>query len=236
MAHAEQISTLRRRRSALIGRMAQIRRHFDTYKENEQVDEDYLIVCHKAFEDNWAKILAVQAELEALDAEENDRLSPLWDDYFQFETRLSGLKRAPTPAKVNLPQRESVNESEPASLKLPDIPLTPFSGSIEEWEHFHDVFAANVDRNESLSAVKKFQYLKAALTGKAAQSIQLLEVTGANYPIALNILKERFDYHRRVCMRHWNLIKNILKSGRKRQKPLKTYWKHSRRTVKHSLN
>jgi hypothetical protein len=89
--------------------------------------------------------------------------------------------------------------------------LTTFSGSIEEWGHFHNVFVANVDRNENLSAVRKFQYLKAAVTGKAAQSIQMLEVTGANYPIPFNILKERFDYHRRVCMRHWHLIKKYPK-------------------------
>jgi hypothetical protein len=70
---------------------------------------------------------------------------------------------------------------------------------------------ANVDRNENLSPVKKFQYLKAALTGKAALAIQMLEVTDANYPTAFNRLKTRFHNHRRVCMRHWDLIKDYPK-------------------------
>jgi hypothetical protein len=96
-------------------------------------------------------------------------------------------------------------------LKLPEIPLPIFSGSIEEWDHFHDIFVSNVDRNENLSPVKKFQYLKAALTGKAARTIQMLEATDANYSIAFNLLKARFHNHRRVCMRHWDLIKHYPK-------------------------
>jgi ABC-type sulfate transport system substrate-binding protein len=70
---------------------------------------------------------------------------------------------------------------------------------------------STVDHNENLSPVKKFQYLRAAVTGKAARSIQMLEVTDANYSIAFNLLKEKFDYHCRIYMRHWDLIKNYPK-------------------------
>jgi hypothetical protein len=44
------------------------------------------------------------------------------------------------------------------------------------------------------------------LTGKAARSIQSLDTTAINYQIAIDILKDKFDCHRQVCTRHWDLI------------------------------
>jgi hypothetical protein len=166
MANAEKISTLRHRRSALIGRMIQIKRHLDTYEANGQENEDYLTSCCKSLGENWAKIIAVQDELDELDEEDPGCGILASEEYHQLDARIANLKRAHTSTKVNLPQRESGSEPEPTSLKLPEIPLTTFSGAIEEWEHFHDVFVANVDRNEKFSAVRKFQYLKAVSSWK----------------------------------------------------------------------
>ncbi|XP_060823984.1 uncharacterized protein LOC132911379 [Bombus pascuorum] len=47
---------------------------------------------------------------------------------------------------------------------------------------------------------------QSSLTGKAAQSVQILDITDLNYSIAMDTLKEKFDCHRQVCMRHWDLI------------------------------
>jgi hypothetical protein len=75
MAHAEQISTLRRRRSALIGRMTLTRCQLDDYEENKRVDKNYLISCSKSFEENWMKIIAVQNDLDMLSLETRKNLS-----------------------------------------------------------------------------------------------------------------------------------------------------------------
>lgn len=48
------------------------------------------------------------------------------------------------------------------------------------------------------------------MTGKAARSIQSLDGTKANYSIAIDILKEKFDCHHKICMRHWAFIYNYL--------------------------
>ena len=61
--------------------------------------------------------------------------------------------------------------------------------------------------NEKLTAVQKFHYLGASVTGRAARSIQSLEITEANHSIALDVLKEKFDCHRRICMRHLQLMR-----------------------------
>lgn len=44
------------------------------------------------------------------------------------------------------------------------------------------------------------------MTGKAERSISSLDITESNYTIALNVLRNKFDFHRRICMQHWRLI------------------------------
>ena len=60
-----------------------------------------------------------------------------------------------------------------------------------------------IDRNEQVTPFQKFYHLRSALTGKAARTIQSLDITEPNYSIAINILRDKFDCHRQICMRHW---------------------------------
>ncbi|XP_076478726.1 uncharacterized protein LOC143303314 isoform X1 [Bombus vancouverensis nearcticus] len=80
--------------------------------------------------------------------------------------------------------------------------------ALENWNYFYDTFSSTVDHNENLTTVQKFQHLRSSITGRVARSIQSLELTEANYSIDLNTLKEKFDCHLRICMRHWELIRN----------------------------
>ena len=61
---------------------------------------------------------------------------------------------------------------------------------------------------QRLTSVQKFHYLRSSLTIRAARSIQSLDITEINCSIAIGILKEKFDCHLQVCMRHWHLICN----------------------------
>nr|XP_033200815.1 uncharacterized protein LOC117162944 [Bombus vancouverensis nearcticus] len=91
-------------------------------------------------------------------------------------------------------------------LNCPEIHLPTFDGTIENWHSFYDSFLSTIDRSERLTPVQKFHHLRSSLTGKAARSIQSLDVTELNYSIAIDVLKEKFDCHRQVCMRYWDLI------------------------------
>ena len=86
--------------------------------------------------------------------------------------------------------------------------MPQFDGALENWTYFYDTFSSTVDRNENLTPVQKFQYLRSSITGRAARSIQSLELTEANYPIALNTLKEKFNCPLRICMHHWELMRS----------------------------
>ncbi|XP_037503101.1 uncharacterized protein LOC119377876 [Rhipicephalus sanguineus] len=77
-------------------------------------------------------------------------------------------------------------------VKLPKLELQRFSGASTEWQSFWEQFERAVHENDTLSDSEKFLYLRASLSGKAASTIDGIQVTGANYNTAIELLKERF--------------------------------------------
>ncbi|KYN07165.1 hypothetical protein ALC62_01874, partial [Cyphomyrmex costatus] len=75
------------------------------------------------------------------------------------------------------------------------------------WFPFYDSFNSIIHSNASISDVQKLQYLKSTLTGDASGVISALEISAANYQIAWDILKERYDNRRMIVHTH---IKAIL--------------------------
>jgi len=78
-----------------------------------------------------------------------------------------------------------------ASVKLPKLTLSPFSGDLTQWFTFWDSFQAAV-HDSALAGVDKFNYLKSLLSGVALESIQGLTLSDANYVEAVSILHKRF--------------------------------------------
>ena len=209
MAQADSINTLRRRRSALASRFAITKRQLDEYEESGQVNKNYLVACRQSFDEGWKKLSVVQDELEVLDEGEVARAASLLQDKLEIDIRLLDLfdklpATTPSPTKT----RDSCVKPEPTPITLPEVRAPLFDGTLENWTYFYDTFSSTVDRNENLTKVQKFQYLRSSITGQAARSIQSLELTEANYPIALTTLKEKFNCPLRICMRHWELMRN----------------------------
>ena len=98
---------------------------------------------------------------------------------------------------------------ETSNIKLPPIDLPTFDGHYINWRSFEDAFCAFVDKNESLSDVQKLCYLRSQLKGEAFDLIKSLETTAQNYMIAFNLIRERFNHHRRIVYSHINSILNI---------------------------
>ena len=116
MAHAEQISTLRRRRNNLIGRMTLTKRQLDEYEESGRVNKNYLISCRRAFDENWMKIIAVQEsefqELESLDKGESERLVSSAQEYHHIDARIPDLLEQ---SHIPPPSQDSQNASSSTS-------------------------------------------------------------------------------------------------------------------------
>ncbi|XP_068987504.1 uncharacterized protein [Bombus flavifrons] len=209
MAQAESISTLRRRRSALVSRFATTKRQLEEYEESERVDKNYLTACRNSFDENWRKICAVQEELEVLDEGEIARADSLLREHHRIDVQIMDLfDRLPSVTPSPTKTRDPCVKPETRPITLPEVRLPQFDGALENWTYFYDTFLSTVDRNENLTNVQRFQHLRSSVTGRAARSIQSLELTEANYPIALNTLKEKFNCALRICMRHWELLRS----------------------------
>ena len=81
--------------------------------------------------------------------------------------------------------------SKRVNVKLPKVELPKFDGTVTEWKSFRDFFGKAVHQNSALSKIDKFTYLKASLTGKAAETIAALPITSANYDSAWMLLEKQ---------------------------------------------
>ena len=95
-----------------------------------------------------------------------------------------------------------------ATTKLPKLVLKKFNGPLTSWQEFYDAFNSSVHKNSSLSDVDHFNHLHNLVEGPAYSTIAGLQLTGANYKAALNLLKQRFGQKRIIINCH---MENLMK-------------------------
>ncbi|EYC29647.1 hypothetical protein Y032_0006g3099 [Ancylostoma ceylanicum] len=92
-------------------------------------------------------------------------------------------------------------------IRLPKFELPKFSGELECFPEFWDVFSAAVHDNNSVPDTLKFLHLKNCLQGDVELVIRGLSMTEDSYNNAINLLHQR--YHRPNFTR--NALVNKLK-------------------------
>ena len=86
--------------------------------------------------------------------------------------------------KLNsLTSRSTKGSSE--NCKLPKLELPIFKGSPLEWQGFWDQFEVSIHRNESISDIDRFNYLKRYLSGQDLSTISGLTLNAENYMEAI---------------------------------------------------
>ena len=207
MATGDELANLRRRRGYCSAQFTRLAKKLGDIEQSGCPDEFDLLHIKDRLETYEKDIRALQYQIVTLDEGETARGSELEEEYERLQRRvakqLSNTRRS-TPSQST--SGESAVGRESAPLKLPEVRIPTFDGALEDWQSFHDAFSSAIDRNENLAPVQKFHHLRTALTGWAARSIQSLPITDANYAIAMDALREKFDCHRQICMRHWDLI------------------------------
>ena len=93
--------------------------------------------------------------------------------------------------------------------KLQKIKLPRFHSDVTRWLSFWDSFNSAIHTNGNISNIDKFHYLKGLLDGSAAQSIQGLSLTSANYHEAISILKERYSNKQMIISAHMDELLKI---------------------------
>ncbi|XP_064647455.1 uncharacterized protein LOC135500137 [Lineus longissimus] len=145
--------------------------------------------------DTEKEALTKDDTLEKVVTEHEDYSSKIQEKYAFYLRAIKRLQEALTaPPKASDEPVETTASTSPATTKsnvrLPKLLLPTFSGSIVEWNTFFDSFKAAIDNNVNLSKVEKMQYLRGQLKGEPKLAIEGLQLTDANYDIALDNLKE----------------------------------------------
>lgn len=80
--------------------------------------------------------------------------------------------------------------------------MPTFDGSYEKWINFQDTFQSLIHESEFITQIEKFHYLKSSLSGEALSLIHTIDVTGENYDVAWQLLKERFTNKKLLIKKH----------------------------------
>lgn len=83
-------------------------------------------------------------------------------------------------------------EKQKPKIRLPQLELPQYSGDIQEWPAFKNLFECAMD-SSNVQPLQRLQYLKASLRGEAANLIGSLLITESNYIKAMECLEARYE-------------------------------------------
>ena len=95
------------------------------------------------------------------------------------------------------------------SVRLPKIEIKRFNGDATEWQTFYDSFECAVHKNKQISNIEKMNYLINLLEGEAASTLKGLQLSNANYEVALNMLQERYGDEQVLISSFMNKLLNL---------------------------
>lgn len=201
----KQLTTLKRQ-------VTKIDNWFQTNKNN---DDSYAFQLKRELLQGYYEKFTVL--LENLDTIEEDVSSDSFQkDCDELENKycnvLIGLRRRIDELKIVVVPTHVKDQSEPTNptvfnTKLPEISINTFTGEFSDWNSFYELYENLILKNNSLSDVQKFIYLKSYLQGEPLNLISSLQLTAGNFQIALNTLKDRYENQFRIVNAH---IKKLL--------------------------
>ncbi|XP_062556667.1 uncharacterized protein LOC134221489 [Armigeres subalbatus] len=154
-------------------------------------------------EELWETISEAIIEVESHDdyseEEEEEECSKIRakfvQRYFLVKTSLLEKAKELEDATLNQSRALDASQSQPTleHVRLPQIQLQTFSGNIDEWLSFRDLYTSLIHWKADLPDVEKFHYLKGCLTGEARALIDPLSITKANYQVAWDTLTKRYN-------------------------------------------
>lgn len=119
--------------------------------------------------------------------------------------------------------KDKIDKKSPILPRLPELKLSPFTGDPLKWTEFWEQFNSAINENEGLNPASKFQYLKSLMKDEAGRTLEGMAVSSANYPKAIDLLKERYGNPQRVIFSHFNKLFRI---GQASDDTNKLRWTH----------
>ncbi|XP_041451275.1 uncharacterized protein LOC121404917 [Drosophila obscura] len=165
-------------------------------------------------------------ELESLD--EDDIGSELRETFISLKAELlSALKlghlrvAAHSTSLPNNSAGHTINLAH--KQRLPELKLPSSSGGYVEYADFIAMFNSVIEGDADPSEIEKLQHLRSCLSDAARDSVRSLELSSANYRVALDILSKRFNNKRLVFQAHMKEILGLKKVDSSSAKRLREF-------------
>ena len=180
---------------------------WDAIKENLRLDDLARRKKEEEEESRKTLLLIMQQQQLHSDAQRAKEIQEQDTKRAQEFQQLVAATRASNPTvPINVPSSASVPGA--SSTRLPQRQIRHFKGDIMEWTSFWETFNAAI-HSSSLSAVQKFDYLKEYLKGEARLFVENLELTDANYQIAVNQLKATYGKTEVLINAHFDKLDSL---------------------------
>lgn len=193
-------------KKAYLGHTSRALNNLDEELGKEDINLDSLIELIQKVDLKYAKVEELSnkiqeesEDVEAIEAEV-DSMDKLLDRVIETTSRAKSILKAaeeekrdvmvePDPDKRRY-SRPGIEERE--TTHLPKLQIEKYSGDIEGYREFMDMFKVSIHNNKKLEDVEKFNYLKIYLKGDAAELLSGLTRTNENYALALDILHDNY--------------------------------------------
>jgi len=212
-----EIGSLKGRRGQLKAQLTRFLNHLENVDKNKDFNRTELKFRREKIEDVWQEFEQVQSAIEVLlNEEENEDATTYRVDfeetYFKAiskcEDMMYGKNKEAENVIVTIQQGTTSSGSgfccnnSNAPIQLAAVNVPKFSGIYSEWPTFYDIFGALVHTNDRINDIQRFFHLRGSLSGEAAQVIQGIETTAANYSIAWESLTARYNNKKVLIQTH----------------------------------
>ena len=181
----------------------------DAIDPNSVDAQDQLDAAIKAIDEQRDRLMAFKVPAE--------RLRRSWNQAKQ-DQQAKALAQATPPPQINLPPPNVTVQMQPATgaqptvraMKIKPAELKPFTGEDAlAWTPFWDVYNSGVHTQTHLSDAEKFALLRQYLEGNALLTIEGLQITATNYPVAVKLLQDRFADKEVIIAAHLSKLDSI---------------------------
>lgn len=230
------MEAFKKQRAVVKGSITRVKTFVLTYENSFTVDISEFETREQFLQQAYENYCKVQQNIEDLDEGEAIDREEVETSYLWILSKLRAkIKQLNQALATNLSLQQSPAQVVPAgtqlNAKLPSLNIPSFSGKIEDWQAFIDLFAAIIDGHSHLDNVQKFLYLKGAVTGEALDLINNLPLTNDNYIEALDLLKNRYENKLAVINSHLKGMLNVSSITKGSGKQLRAFLTHIRQHV-----
>lgn len=177
------------------------------------------------FEGNFQRIVEHGDTEEISEADLSNDVDSINDLYISVVSQIETLLPVEEPQTPTSVANASFQNVPPIAqnVRLPQLDLKSFNGDVTTWVAYINLFDATVHQNHTLSSVIKFQYLLSSLTDEPLNLIKSMNISAANYPIAYELLRDRYHNPRRLSTLHLNAILDLPNVNSGNTKGLRTF-------------